>query len=552
MRSDVLKDGITRTSARSLMKALGMTSEDIKKPWIGVCNSFNTLIPGHMNLNNITDAVTAGVWSAGGHPLVFPAIGVRDGIICGNPGMKYSLPSRELIADSIESVAQAHCLDALVLVASCDKIVPGMLMAAARLNIPSIIISGGPMMAGDFKGKDISIIDIGEATGGLIAGRITAEELLEMEDHACPGCGACSGMFTANSMNCMTEILGMALPGNGTIPAVKSARLRLAKKTGERIVAMFHEDLKPSDIMTEKTLINALTMDMMIGCSTNTVLHLPAIAHELGYRISLEQIDAIGKKSPNVCHISPSGPYHLQDLDDNGGMSALIKMAIEGGLADGNMLTVTGKTLAENVAEAPVVNSDIIRPLNDPYSIEGGLAILWGNLAPEGSVIKSAAVDPDMFYHRGPARVFNSETEAQYGVAGGQVVKGDVVVIRYEGPQGGPGMQEMIAVTALLAGLGLEKEVALVTDGRFSGATRGGSVGHVCPEASAGGPIALVEDGDIIEIDIPGRRLNLLVDEKELARRKEVWIKPSPGVNKGWLTRYAKLVSSAAEGAILK
>lgn len=552
MRSDVLKDGITRTSARSLLKALGMTSEDIKKPWIGICNTFNTIIPGHMHLNNITDAVAAGIWTAGGNPMIFPAIGVCDGIICGNPGMKYSLPSRELIADSIESVALAHCLDALVLVASCDKIVPGVLMAAARLDIPSIVISGGPMMAGNFKGKDVSIINIGEAIGELIAGKITAEELLEMEDYACPGCGACSGMFTANSMNCMCEILGMALPGNGTIPAINSARLRLAKKTGERIVAMFHEDLKPSDIITEQALVNALTLDMMIGCSTNTVLHLPAIGHELGYQISLQQIDEIGRRSPNVCHISPSGPYHLQNLDDNGGMPALIKMAIDGGLIDGSSRTVTGKTLAENVAQVKVVNNDVIRPLDKPYSPEGGLAILWGNLAPEGSVIKAAAVDPSMFYHRGPAKVFNSETDAQQAILGSKISKGDVMVIRYEGPQGGPGMQEMIAVTALLAGLGLEKEVALVTDGRFSGATRGGSVGHICPEASAGGPIALVEDGDIIEIDIPQRSLNLLVEEEELIRRKGAWNPPSPAVTKGWLTRYAKLVSSASEGAILR
>jgi dihydroxy-acid dehydratase len=466
--------------------------------------------------------------------------------------MKYSLPTRELIADSIESVALAHCFDALVLVASCDKIVPGMLMAAARLNIPSIIISGGPMMAGNFKGKDMSIINIGEAIGELIAGKITAEELLEMEDYACPGCGACAGMFTANSMNCMTEILGMALPGNGTVPAVHSARLRLAKKTGERIVAMFEEDLKPADIITEQALINALTLDMMIGCSTNTVLHLPAIAHELGIKISLPQIDEIGKKTPNVCHISPSGPYHLQDLHDNGGMPALIKMAIEGGLVNGNTKTVTGQTLAENVADAKFANNDIIRPLDNPYSREGGLAILWGNLAPEGSVIKSAAVDPSMFYHRGPAKVFNSETEAQHAILGGQIEKGDVIVIRYEGPQGGPGMQEMIAVTAILAGLGLEKDVALVTDGRFSGATRGGAVGHVCPEASAGGPIALVEDGDMIEIDISRRALNLLVDDAELEKRKQSWVPPAPTVTKGWLTRYAKLVSSASEGAILK
>lgn len=552
MRSDVLKDGIARTSARSLMKALGMSSEDIKKPWIGICNSFNTIIPGHMNLNNITDAVAAGIWSAGGNPMIFPAIGVCDGMTCGNPGMKYSLPTRELIADSVESVSQAHCFDALVLVASCDKIVPGMLMGAARLNIPSIIISGGPMMAGNFNGKNISIINIGEAIGEMIAGKITPEEFLEMEDYACPGCGACSGMFTANSMNCMTEILGMALPGNGTIPAVNSARLRLAKKTGERIVEMFYEDLKPSDIITEQTLINALTLDMMIGCSTNTVLHLPAIANELEIEIKIRQIDEIGKKTPNVCHISPSGPYHLQDLDSSGGMSALIKMAIDGGLIDGNMNTVTGKTLAENVKGIKVINSDIIRPLDNPYSNEGGLAILWGSLAPKGSVIKSAAVDPGMFYHRGPAKVFDSEKEAQNAVACGQIEKGDVIVIRYEGPQGGPGMQEMIAVTALLAGLGLEKDVALVTDGRFSGATRGGSVGHVCPEASAGGPIALVEDGDIIEIDIPQRALNLMVDEELMARRREALIPKAPTVNKGWLTRYARLVCSASEGAILK
>ncbi|MGE5396137.1 MAG: dihydroxy-acid dehydratase [Chitinophagales bacterium] len=552
MRSSMIKEGILKTSSRSLLKALGLTNDEIAKPFIGVCNSMNTAVPGHMHLNAIADAVMAGIYSNGGTPIMFPAIGVCDGMICGQPGMKYSLPTRELIADSIESVALAQCLDALVLIATCDKIVPGMLMAAARLDIPSILISGGPMMAGRFNGKDISIISIGEAIGGMIAGKVTPDELLAMEDVACPGCGGCSGMFTANSMNCMSEVLGMALPGNGTIPAVHAARIRLAKETGHRIVDMYNEDLKPSDIMTRETFMNALTMDMMIGCSTNTVLHLPAIANELDIKIDLQTINDIGKKTPNVCHISPAGPYHIQDLDEAGGMSALINLGIEGGLVNGSTQTVTGKTIQENVAGCQVKNTEIVRPLDNPHSPEGGLSILWGNLAPEGSVVKSGAVDPSCYVFRGPAKVFNNEDDAKMATIGGKVQKGDVVVIRYEGPQGGPGMQEMIAVTALLAGLGLEKDIALVTDGRFSGATRGASVGHICPEASAGGPIALVEDGDIIEVNIPERTVKLEVDDAVLAERRAKWVAPELPVKKGWLVRYSAQVSSASQGATLR
>jgi dihydroxy-acid dehydratase len=553
MKSDVLKDGIFKTSARSLLKALGMTSDEIKKPWIGVCNSFTTLIPGHMHLNQIANAVVSGIESNGGTSFMFPAIGICDGITCGNPGMRFSLPSRELIADSIESVAEAHALDALVLIPTCDKIVPGMLMAAARLDIPSIVVSGGPMMAGRFQGKDVSIIDIGEAIGGYMVGKVTAEDLAIMEDQACPGCGGCAGMFTANSMNCMTEVLGMALPGNGTIPAVHSGRLRLAKASGQRIVDMVQEDLRPSRIMTSEVLRNALVMDMMIGCSTNTTLHLPAIAHELNIDLDIQDFDDIGKTTPNVCHISPAGPYHIQDLDENGGISALLELGIQGGFISGDHITVTGRTLREVVAGKADLISDkeVIRPLEQPYSPEGGLAILWGNLAPEGSVVKISAMDPAMFQHTGPARVFDSENDAQTALFEGKIAKGDVIVVRYEGPKGGPGMQEMIAITAILAGMGLASDVALVTDGRFSGATRGGAIGHVTPEAADGGPIGLIQEGDTIVIDIPNRTLNVLVEEDEWARRRAEWEIPAKLRSKSWLARYADHVGPASKGAVL-
>ncbi|MGE5380989.1 MAG: dihydroxy-acid dehydratase [Methylocystaceae bacterium] len=554
MRSDVLKDGVLRSSSRSLLKALGLTNEEIKKPWIGICNSFNTLVPGHMHLNTITEAVMAGVYSNGGTPFVFPAIGICDGITCGNPGMRFSLPSRELIADSIETIVEAHALDALVLIPTCDKIVPGMLMAAARLDLPCIVVSGGPMMAGRLEGQNVSIISIGEAIGSLMKGETSVEKLAELEEAACPGCGGCAGMFTANSMNCLTEVLGMALPGNGTIPAVASARLRMAKNAGYRIVDMFREDLKPSRIMTSQALQNAVVLDMMIGCSTNTALHLPAIAHELRIDLDINVFDAIGRQTPNICHISPAGPYHLQDLDENGGVSAILDQGIKGKLINGDCLTVSGDRLAAVVegAAARIRNQEVIRPLERPYSEEGGLAILWGNIAPEGSVVKISAMDPAMFYHRGPARVFESEGQAQQAVLQGQINKGDVIVIRGEGPQGGPGMQEMIAVTALLAGFGLASEVALITDGRFSGATRGGSVGHISPEAAAGGPITLIEEGDQIEIDIPARTVNVVVDAEVLAQRKDNWQPPAAKTTRGWLARYAQMVGPASSGAVLK
>lgn len=554
MRSDAVKDGLSRAAARALYKALGMTGGEIRNPHIGICNSFNTMIPGHMHLNQIVDAVKAGVYANGGSPFVFPAIGTCDGITCGNPGMRYSLPSRELIADSVESVVEAHCLDALVLVPTCDKIVPGMLMGAARLNIPAIVISGGPMLAGRYQGRNIDAVAVIEAIGTVSAGKCTRSELDELEDCAAPGCGGCAGMFTANSMNCMSEVLGLALPGNGTIPAVNSARLRLAKETGWRIVDLWREGVTVSDIVTEESMHNAVVVDMMLGCSTNTALHLPAIANELGLKLDINDFDRVGRKVPNICRLSPAGSYYMQDIHENGGIPAVLEMAITAGLVNGDVRTVSGKSLKETSAGAAarIRNHDVIRPLNNPYSPEGGLAVLWGNLAPEGCVVKISAMDPKMYRHQGPARVFESEFEAQEAVLAGKINKGDVIVIRNEGPKGGPGMQEMLMVTAVLAGSGLSSDVALVTDGRFSGATRGGSIGHVSPEAAAGGPIGLVEEGDLININIQDRTINVLVDDATLVKRKAAWRPAPPRATKGWLARYADHVGPATAGAVLQ
>jgi dihydroxy-acid dehydratase len=556
MNSNTIKEGLFKATPRSLLKAAGWTDEEIKQPFIGVANSLTNIFPGHAHHHQIGDAVTAGIRLAGATPLMFSTIAVCDGIANGHEGMKFSLPSREIIADSIEVMTRAHCFDALALIASCDKIIPGMLMAATRLNLPAIIVTGGPMMAGRHKGRDISVVDLGEARGKVLAGKISQEEFAEIEDAACPGCGSCAGMFTANSMGCLSEALGMALPGNGTIPAVHAGRIRLAKETGKRIVAMFRENLRPSDILTQDAFVNALTVDMLIGCSTNTVLHLPAIAKEVGIDIDLNMIDEIGRKTPNVCRISPAispvGRLHLQDLHEAGGIGALLNMSLAAGLIQGNTVTVTGKTLADNVKGCRILNPEVIRPLDNPFSPEGGLSVLRGSLAPDGAVVKTAAVAPEMLKHTGPARVFNSEREAFKAVSKNRIKKGDVVIVRYEGPRGGPGMQEMVVVTAILTGMGLDKDVALITDGRFSGATRGASIGHVSPEACAGGPIALVEEGDLIQIDIPSRSVELLVDENLLADRKSKWVCPPPKVTSGYLARYAVQVDSASNGAVMK
>lgn len=556
MNSNTIKEGLFKATPRSLLKAAGWTDDEIKQPFIGVANSLTNIFPGHAHHHQIGDAVAAGIRLAGGTPLMFSTIAVCDGIANGHEGMKFSLPSRELIADSIEVMTRSHCFDALALIASCDKIIPGMLMAATRLNLPAIVVTGGPMMAGRHKGRDISVVDLGEARGKVLTGKISQQEFAEIEDAACPGCGSCAGMFTANSMGCLSEALGMSLPGNGTIPAVHAGRIRLAKKTGKRIVEMFRENLRPSDILTQDAFVNALTVDMLIGCSTNTVLHLPAIAKEVGIDIDLNMIDEIGRKTPNVCRISPAispvGRLHLQDFHEAGGIGALLNMSLAEGLIHGNTMTVTGKTLAGNVEGCRILNSEVIRPLDNPFSPEGGLSVLRGSLAPDGAIVKTAAVAPEMLKHTGPARVFNSEREAFKAVSKNRIKKGDVVIVRYEGPRGGPGMQEMVVITAILAGMGLDKDVALITDGRFSGATRGASIGHVSPEACAGGPIALVEEGDLIQIDIPSRSVELLVDENLLADRKSKWVCLPPKVTSGYLARYAAQVDSASNGAVMK
>ncbi|MBP2664461.1 MAG: ilvD 8 [Firmicutes bacterium] len=550
MRSDIVKKGSTRTAHRSLFYAMGYTPEDLKKPLIGVVNSFNEIIPGHFHLRDIADAVKLGVSAGGGTPVEFPSIGICDGIAMGHDGMKYPLPSRELIADSIEAVATGHGFDGLVLIPNCDKIVPGMLMAAARLNIPSIVVSGGPMLSGRYKGADISVSTMFEAAGLYEAGKITADELDCMEKSACPGCGSCAGLFTANTMNCLTEALGMGLPGNGTIPAAHfGARRMLAKAAGETIVHLVERDLKPRDIMTKKAFANAITVDMGIGGSSNTVLHLPAIAYEAGIELPLELFDTISGKTPYITKLSPGGTNHMQDLNEAGGISAVMKELEKLGLIHTDVTTVTGE-LSERLKHAVIERSDVIKSVEQPYRRTGGIAILKGNLAPDGAVVKESAVAEDMLVLKGPARVFDSEDKAIEAIVGKTIKDGDVVIIRYEGPQGGPGMREMLNPTAIITGMGLK--VALLTDGRFSGATRGACIGHIAPEAMAGGPIGLIRDGDIIAIDIPGRMLNVELSDNELAERKAAWVKPAPKVTTGYLARYAKLVTSAKIGAVLK
>lgn len=551
MRSDLVKRGFERAPHRSLFYATGLTPEELDRPLIGVVNSYNDIAPGHVHLNKIGEAVKAGVRMAGGTPLEFNVIGVCDGIAMGHSGMCYSLPSRELIADSVELMASAHSLDGLVLVPNCDKIVPGMLMAAARLNIPAIFASGGPMMAGRYRGQDVDLKNLFEAVGEYKAGQMSEEDLQELELVACPGCGSCSGLFTANTMNCLTEALGMGLAGNGTILAVAGARLRLAKQAGMQILHLVRGGILPRDIMTEAAFENAIAVDMAIGGSTNTVLHLPAIAHEAGVPLPLERFDAVSDRTPYLVKLSPSGPHHMQDLDEAGGVPAVMAELLRHDLLHGESRTVTGKTVAENLSGVRRL-SDIIRPVDDPCRSDGGIAILWGNLAPDGAVVKSAGVLPEMMHHRGPARLFEDEESALDAILGRQIQAGDVVVIRYEGPQGGPGMREMLMPTSALAGMRLDDKVALLTDGRFSGATRGAAVCHVSPEAAAGGPIALVQGGDEIELDIPNKRLTLLVSGEEMARRREGWKPPAPRVTRGYLARYAAMVASASEGAILK
>ena len=552
MKSEQVKIGLEKAPHRALFKALGLTDEEMALPLIGIVNSHNEIIPGHINLDKIAEAVKAGVRLAGGTPMEFQTIGVCDGIAMNHIGMKYSLGSRELIADSVEIMATAHAFDALVFIPNCDKIVPGMLMAAARLNIPSIFVSGGPMLAGRVKNSAVSLTQVFEGVGAAAAGRIQPEDLVELEENACPTCGSCSRMFTANSMNCLTEALGMALPGNGTIPAVYSERIRLAKKTGMKIMELLEKNIRPLDILIPQAFNNAVRMDMAIGCSTNSVLHLLAIASEAGVDIDLDIFNQMSAQTPHLCKLSPAGGHHIEDLHRAGGVQALMNELNKGGLLHTDCLTVTGQTVGENIAQHPVLDYEVIRPLDNPHSETGGLAILFGNLAPEGAVVKKGAVAEEMMQHEGPARVFNSEEEAVEAILSNRILPGDVIVIRYEGPRGGPGMREMLTPTSAVAGMGLDKEVALITDGRFSGATRGASIGHVSPEAAAGGPIALVEEGDRIRIDILANRLELLVDEQELSRRRDLWTTPEPRIKSGYMKRYAEMVQSASSGAIFR
>jgi dihydroxy-acid dehydratase len=552
MKSNLVKIGLEKAPHRSLFRALGLTDQEIERPFIGVVNSYNDIVPGHINLDKIAAAVKAGVRLAGGTPFEFQTIAVCDGIAMNHIGMKYSLASRELIADSIEIMATAHAFDALVFIPNCDKVVPGMLMAAARLNLPAIFVSGGPMLAGIVGKRKVSLTQVFEGVGAVAGGKMDLEELTYLEDNACPTCGSCSGMFTANSMNCLTEALGMGLPGNGTIPAVYSDRIRLAKDAGIKIMELLEKDIKPSDIMTPAAFRNAITMDMAIGCSTNSVLHLLAIASEAGVKIDLNLFNEISAITPHLCKISPAGEHHMEDLNQAGGVQALFNELNKKDLIDRGVMTVTGYTLGENISKTPVLDYSVIRPLDNPYNQSGGLAILFGNLAPEGAVVKKGAVEPEMMQHQGPARVFDSEEEAVEAILRQDIKAGDVIVIRYEGPCGGPGMREMLTPTSVIAGMGLDKEVALITDGRFSGATRGASIGHVSPEAASGGLIALVEEGDLIRIDIPQNQLELLVDEQILALRKEKWLKPEPRIKTGYMQRYAQMVQSASSGAIFK
>lgn len=552
MRSNRVKAGVERAPHRSLFKAMGYTDEEINRPLIGVANSKNEIIPGHTNLDKIAEAVKAGIRLAGGTPIEFATIGVCDGIAMGHLGMKYSLASRELIADSVESVALAHGFDGLVMIPNCDKVVPGMLMAAARINIPTVVVSGGPMMAGKVGNRSVSLSTIFEAVGAVKAGKMSEEELYEYEEKTCPGCGSCSGMYTANSMNCLTEVLGMGLPGNGTIPAVFAERLRLAKKAGMAIMELVEKNLCPREIMTERAFENALTVDMALGCSTNSMLHLPAIAHEAGMVLNLEMANEISNRTPNLCRLAPAGQHHIEDLYFAGGIQAVMKELTKKNLLHLDLITVTGKRISENIEGAVNANQKVIRPIERPYSETGGIAVLKGNLAPDGCVVKRSAVVKEMLRHRGPARVFTSEESVIEAILGGKINQGDVVVIQYEGPRGGPGMREMLSPTSALAGMGLDSTVALITDGRFSGATRGASIGHVSPEAAEGGPISLVKEGDQIQIDMMKGTVNLLVEDGELDRRKAQWQPPGPKVTTGYLARYAKLVTSASTGAVLR
>ncbi|MBP3677599.1 MAG: dihydroxy-acid dehydratase [Agathobacter sp.] len=552
MRSDNVKSGMQQAPHRSLFNALGFTEEEMKKPMVGIVSSYNEIVPGHMNLDKIVNAVKLGVAEAGGVPVVFPAIAVCDGIAMGHVGMKYSLVTRDLIADSTEAMALAHQFDALVMVPNCDKNVPGLLMAAARINVPTVFVSGGPMLAGKVKGCKTSLSSMFEAVGSYAAGTMTEDDVREFEEKACPTCGSCSGMYTANSMNCLTEALGMGLGGNGTIPAVYSDRIRLAKHAGMAVMKLLEQDIRPRDIMTKESIINALTVDMALGCSTNSMLHLPAIAHEIGFDFDIEFANPISEKTPNLCHLAPAGHTYMEDLNEAGGVYAVMKQLADAGLLNTECMTVTGKTIGENIANAVNKNPEVIRPMDNPYSKTGGLAVLKGNLAPDGSVVKRSAVVDEMMVHEGPARVFECEEDAIDAIKGGKIVAGDVVVIRYEGPKGGPGMREMLNPTSAIAGMGLGSSVALITDGRFSGASRGASIGHVSPEAAVGGPIALIEEGDIIQINIPELSLNVKVSDEEMEARRAKWQPREPKVTTGYLKRYASMVTSGNRGAVLE
>ena len=552
MKSDVIKVGVNAAPQRSLLNALGLTEEEMKKPLIGIVSSKNDIVPGHMNIDKIVDAVKQGVALAGGVPIVFPAIAVCDGIAMGHEGMKYSLVTRELIADSTEAMAKAHAFDALVMVPNCDKNVPGLLMAAARINVPTVFVSGGPMLAGHVKGKKTSLSSMFEAVGAYTANKISAEELCEFENKACPSCGSCSGMYTANSMNCLTEAIGMGLQGNGTIPAVYSERIKLAKHAGMKVMELLEKNIRPRDIMTEKAFMNALTVDMALGCSTNTMLHLPAIAKEAGVKLNLDIANEISAKTPNLCHLAPAGHTYMEDLNEAGGVYAVMNELTKLNLLNTDLITATGKTVAENIEGCEIKDTDIIRPVTNPYSTSGGIAVLKGNLAPDGCVVKRSAVAPEMLQHKGSARVFDCEEDAIEAIHAGNIKPGDVVVIRYEGPKGGPGMREMLNPTSAIMGSGLGHCVALITDGRFSGATRGAAIGHISPEAAVGGPIALVEEGDTIEIDINANTINLLISDEEFAKRKAEWKPRQPKITTGYLARYAKLVTSGAQGAVLE
>jgi dihydroxy-acid dehydratase len=552
MRSDLIKKGIERAPHRSLLKAMGYTDEEISRPLIGIAHAHNEIIPGHIHLDKILDAVKAGVRMAGGTPIAFGTIGVCDGIAMNHPGMKYSLASREIIADSVEIMAQAHPFDGMVMIPNCDKVTPGMLMAMLRVNIPAVMVSGGPMLTGRFQGKDVHLVSVFEGVGRVKANTMSEEELCELEDSACPGCGSCAGMFTANSMNCLTEAIGLGLPGNGTIPAVAAARLRLAKQAGMAIMNLLEKNIRPRDIATVKAFENAMAVDMALGCSTNTVLHVPAIAREAGVDLTLDRFNAVSEKAPHLCSLIPGGPHSLQQLNEAGGVPAVISELSRKDIIYTDVLTVTGKTLGENLACVKIRDHEIIRSIDNPYHAKGGIAVLYGNLAPDGAVVKQSAVADEMLTHEGPARVFNSEAEAQAAILGSKINPGDVVVIRYCGPKGGPGMPEMLSPTSAIIGMGLGQSVALLTDGRFSGGTQGACLGHVSPEAAEGGPIGLIQEGDIVSIDIPAKKVELKVDDAELEQRRQKWQPPEPKITSGYVARYAKLVTSGSTGAVLK